>query len=57
MRQINKIIVHCSATKEGRDFDVEDVRNWHVKVNKWNDIGYHYIIKLDGTIQKGREMI
>jgi len=56
MRQINKIIVHCSATKEGRDFDVEDVRNWHVKGNKWKDIGYHYVIKLDGTIQKGRDV-
>ena len=56
MRQINKIIVHCSATKEGRDFDVEDVRNWHVKGNKWNDVGYHYVIKLDGTIQKGRDV-
>ena len=56
MRQINKIIVHCSATKEGRDFDVEDVRNWHVKGNKWSDVGYHYVIKLDGTIQKGRDV-
>ena len=56
MRQINKIIVHCSATKEGRDFDVEDVRNWHVKGNKWKDVGYHYVIKLDGTIQKGRDV-
>ena len=56
MRQINKIIVHCSATKEGGDFDVEDIRNWHVKGNKWNDVGYHYVIKLDGTIQKGRDV-
>ena len=54
MRKITDIIIHCSATKEGRDFDVEDVRNWHVKGNKWNDVGYHYVIKLDGTIEIGR---
>ena len=56
MRKINKIIVHCSSTKEGRDFDIEDVRNWHVKGNKWKDVGYHYVIKLDGTVQKGRDV-
>ena len=31
MRPINKIIIHCSATPEGRDVDVEDVRDWHMK--------------------------
>ena len=56
MRVINKIIVHCTATKEGRDFDIEDVRNWHVEGNGWRDVGYHYLVKLDGTIQLGRPL-
>ena len=54
MRPINKIIIHCSATPEGRDVDVEDVRDWHMKGNGWIDVGYHYFIKLDGEIQTGR---
>jgi N-acetylmuramoyl-L-alanine amidase len=54
MRKIDKIIVHCTATKEGKEFDVEDIRRWH-KARGWNDIGYHYLILLDGTIQKGRK--
>ena len=54
MRKINKLIVHCTATPEFKDFDVDDVRGWHVKGNGWSDIGYHYLIKLDGTVQQGR---
>ena len=55
MRNIAQLIIHCSATKEGKDFDVETIRDWHVNGNGWSDIGYHYIIKLDGTIQEGRK--
>ena len=53
MRKINKIIIHCTATPEGRFHDVEDITNWHL-AKGWSTIGYHYLIQLDGTIQKGR---
>lgn len=53
MREINKIIIHCSATPEGREHDVHDIRDWHLK-RGWKNIGYHYVIKLDGTTQVGR---
>lgn len=53
MRPINEIIVHCTATKEGQNFDVKDVRRWHLQ-RKFKDIGYHYLVLLDGTVQKGR---
>ncbi len=53
MREINKIIVHCSATPEGRDVSVDTVRDWHLD-RGWSDIGYHYVIELDGTIKEGR---
>lgn len=48
------IIIHCTATPEGRDHDAADIRNWHVNGNGWSDIGYHWVIRLDGTIEKGR---
>lgn len=58
MRYINKIIVHCTATEAGADYDIEDVRRWHTQPppagNGWRDVGYHYLIKLDGTVQRGR---
>ena len=54
MRPINKIIVHCSATPRHKDFSAEDIRDWHVKGNGWDDIGYHFVIRLDGSIEYGR---
>lgn len=53
MRTIDEIIIHCSATKEGINFNVNDIRRWH-KAKGWKDVGYHYVICLDGTIQEGR---
>lgn len=49
-----EIIVHCSATPEGRDVKTETIRQWHMKNNKWSDIGYHYVVELDGSIHGGR---
>ncbi len=56
MRKIDKIIVHCSATRKGKHFDVEEIRRWHVEGRGWKDIGYHYLIYIDGSIHKGREL-
>lgn len=55
MRPIEYIIIHCTATPEGREHDVEDIRRWH-KAKGWSDIGYHYLIKIDGTIEVGRSV-
>ena len=55
MRQINEIIVHCAATREGRDFTVEDITRWH-KARGFATIGYHYVIYRDGSIHKGRPL-
>ena len=54
MRKIDKIIIHCSATPVGKDFSAETIRDWHVKGNKWDDIGYHYVVRLDGSLEYGR---
>ena len=55
MRKINKIIVHCSATPEGRDVKTKTIKDWHVNGNHWKDIGYHYVIELNGSVHKGRD--
>lgn len=48
------IILHCSATREGQDIKAETIKQWH-KERGFDDIGYHYVIDLDGTIEKGRD--
>lgn len=58
MRVINDIIIHCSDSPDNLDIGAKEIREWHTtpkpKGNGWADIGYHYVIRLDGTIEKGR---
>ena len=53
MRNINKIIIHCSATPEGRHTTVEEIKRWHI-ARGFTNIGYHYVIYLDGSVHAGR---
>lgn len=54
-RRIDYIVVHCTATPEGRDMTVDDIRREHRK-NGWSDIGYHYVVYRDGTVHIGRDV-
>lgn len=54
IRKINEIIVHCSATKPKVDIGVKELRRMHIEDNHWADIAYHYVIRLNGYIEKGR---
>jgi N-acetylmuramoyl-L-alanine amidase len=50
---INSIVVHCSASPQGRGDDASTIHRWHLE-NGWSGIGYHYVILEDGEVQKGR---
>ena len=54
-RTIKEIIVHCTATPEGRVETVQSIRNMH-KAKGWSDIGYHYLIGLNGERWEGRNV-
>ena len=60
MREIDEIVVHCTATnsKWFADRPVEDVvkeiRRWHVEERGWRDIGYHALLHRDGSVGYGR---
>ena len=53
-RKIDEIIIHCTATPEGREYHAQDVKRWH-REQGWADIGYHYVITLDGDCEVGRD--
>lgn len=53
MRTITEIILHCTATPEGREVSRATIRQWHI-ARGFNNIGYHYLIHLDGTVEQGR---
>lgn len=54
-RKITEIIVHCSATPEGKDYTVDDIRRWH-KQRGYSDVGYHYIVYRNGILAQGRDV-
>ena len=55
MRPIEKLIVHCAATKPSMNIGATEIRQWHL-ANGWSDIGYNYVIRRDGLIENGRDL-
>ena len=54
-RSINEIIVHCTATPDGRPVTIREITQWH-KQRGFSTIGYHYVVMLDGTVCNGRNV-
>jgi N-acetylmuramoyl-L-alanine amidase len=55
MATIRRIVLHCSDSPDtNTKVDVNEIRRWHVKERGWSDIGYHFVVKRDGTVQQGR---
>lgn len=52
---IKLFVLHCSATPPSMDCGVEKIREWH-KAKGWADIGYHGVIRRDGTFEIGRDL-
>ena len=56
MRTITLIIIHCSATPEGKSLSAEACRQDHILHRRFRDIGYHFYITRDGEIYQGRPL-
>ena len=54
-RMSKYLVVHCSATPEGRAHTAKDIDLWH-RQRGFNEIGYNYVILLDGTVELGRDV-
>lgn len=50
------LVVHCAATPASWDGGAEEIREWHVNDRGWMDIGYHFVIRRDGSIETGRPL-
>jgi N-acetyl-anhydromuramyl-L-alanine amidase AmpD len=53
MSNITHIVVHYSATFEDQNLTVKDIDKMH-KARGWKGVGYHYVIRRDGVVEKGR---
>jgi len=55
-KKTDSIVIHCSDTSAIANVGAEEIKHWHVNENDWDDIGYHFVIRRDGTIELGREI-
>ena len=53
-KKTDSIIIHCAATKPSMDIGYKEIRTWHVDQNGWDDVGYHFIIRRNGQLEKAR---
>jgi N-acetyl-anhydromuramyl-L-alanine amidase AmpD len=54
-REIKQLIIHCADTPASMDIGAAVINQWH-KARGWSAIGYHWVIKRDGTIEPGRDL-
>lgn len=59
MRAITLIVIHYSAVRPGQQRSAKDIDKWHKERkdrhgNPWKGIGYHFVIRRDGTVENGR---
>ena len=54
-KETKYLIVHCSATRPSANLGVREIRQMH-RDRGFSDIGYHFVIKRDGTVETGREL-
>lgn len=52
-RSIRYVFVHCSASDHAAHDNIATMRRWHL-ARGWSDVGYHYFIRKDGTLEYGR---
>lgn len=55
MRMILFIIIHCSAVRPSQRSTAKDIDRWH-RERGWDMIGYHYVVRRDGSIERGRPL-
>lgn len=49
------IVIHCSATPPAMDVGAREIDRWH-RSKGWFKIGYHFVVRRDGTVEHGREL-
>lgn len=49
----NKIVIHCADTYDHMDIGVREINQWHLD-RGWSGVGYHFVIRRDGTVENGR---
>lgn len=54
--RINRCTIHCSDTPNLVEYPAAKIRDIHIKQRGWSDIGYHFVIQPNGTVEQGRNL-
>jgi len=55
-QSVRYLILHCSATRSGQDYTVEQLLRDH-KARGFRTIGYHFYIRRDGSVSQHRRLL
>lgn len=50
-KKIQYLVIHCTATQEGREVTRKDIEEWHLQGRGWDRLGYSDMIHLDGKVE------
>ena len=53
LKRVDYLVVHCSATPPTMDVGKTEIDRWH-RAQGWWMIGYHFVIRRDGSVETGR---
>ena len=61
LSKISRFIIHCSANGPNSQIGAYEIRKYHTLPvaaggRGFEDIGYHFVIKRDGTVEQGRKL-
>lgn len=57
MARLKYLVLHCTATAEGREVSSDEIRAWHTNPvckggRGWKQVGYTDLIHLDGRVER-----
>ena len=56
MARLQYLVIHCTATPEGREVSAADIRRWHTSPvpagRGWKQVGYTDLFHLDGSVER-----
>lgn len=56
MARLRYLVIHCTATPEGREVTAAEIRRWHTSPppagRGWKQVGYTDLIHLDGRVER-----
>ena len=55
-RAVDRVFLHCSASDHPNHDNISTMRKWHLEDRGWSDVGYHFLIRKNGTLEEGRPL-